>query len=249
MNHRKSLAMNARRRAACGIAAGFVLLTVSTVCEAAPVSLASLLAGGSLQACDKTFSNFRGFKSNAAGGATPADPANILASPDETDCMNPGVLWKGGVFSSSDVGPPPSAEAGEWDVDAGQAQQTVWTFDVTAGPGFLIKGNDLARGVGALINDASTSIEESVQTTLGSLVAELSVFGSSTADHRDFPGEHALTVFVDIELDSGLNGAAALAGFSQHFSQEIASVPEPGVACLFGTAVLAAARRRGRRTT
>ncbi len=224
-----------------GLALGLLLTAATTPARAdhQVFTLRELLAGISVQVCDKIFSNFRDYGSSAAGGASPADPANIRATFLHEDCLNPGIRWS----SSS----PPF----EWQISSSQSQDTFWRYDVTAGPGFLIKDNDLLLGVSFVSEGAGISISETAHDLDGNRVADKSVVaifgeGDKLSDHRDFPGEQALTILTDIFLVSGANGSATLLDFTQHFSQQV--VPEPGSLTLLvlGTAGLIGYRWRRR---
>ncbi len=224
----------------CCLAVGLLLTAAITPARADHVefTLEDLIKNQiAVQVCDKIFSNFRDYFSIGIGGASLANPANIRALFLHDDCLNPGIQW-----SASSTG------GSEWQVSSSQSQQTTWRYDVTAGPGFLIKDNDLRFAGFVSSSGGRIDISETARDLDGNLVAEKSLFFTlderKSSDHRDFPGQQALSISMDISLTGGDNGGAELAGPEQRFSQQV--VPEPGSLTLvvLGTAGLIGYRWR-----
>jgi hypothetical protein len=219
------------------IGAAIILTTAFALpANATTISMADLLAGGSIVCGDKTFGNFHNFGSTATGGADAPTAAQIFATDINCGTNNPGLLWNSGV----------------WNVNApNQTIDTFWSYRVSVNPGsgMVIGDADMQFLSATADNGADIHITDSFFDSNGfvdSLLIDLSQ-GPQTDHHILFPPGYAwLDVNKDVSLESHALGNASLSTFTQNFSQ----VPEPATLSLIGVGLLAfgfASRRRSRK--
>jgi hypothetical protein len=173
--------------------------------QAAPLS--DLLAGASLTCGDKTFSNFRNFFSNGAGGADAPTAAEIFVNVDQANCGNfipgPGII----------------IQSAKWNVDPDGSIDTAFTFDVIVAGGLpLIRDASLGLLSFDATGGAVIHITEFLFDSNNNNVANLSVdtvLGPITDTHILGPahGYSFLTVNKDVALE-GHGGQALLSTFS-----------------------------------
>ncbi len=199
----------------------------SAPAQAQPMTMAQLLAGGSITVDDKLFFNFRGFNSFATGGAAPVNPATILVT---------------GIFDVVD-GPGLSFQSAAFFVTSGQTQDTVFFFDVLVlTPGVTaIVDNSLELIAFAVSGDGRISIAETVVDENGAFVTSKLVFLDPPAvpiikDVKTFGPQDFLSIRKDIGLSGGASGAAFLSDFDQQFSQIV--IPEPATLTMAGLGIL-----------
>jgi hypothetical protein len=216
-------------RAFSGLIFACIVLGFGTL-NAQAATMADLLAGGSITCGDKTFSNFRNFFSNGAGGAIAPTSAEVFVNADSTNC---------GTDIFGQPGPGLVFQSANWNVNPGQSMDTAFTFDVTVTRPLLASIGDVSMSLlsFANLNGADIHITESMfsgVTNVGNLVVDAGLGRVSDSIKFAPPGFVTLTINKDISLEGHAQGSASLSTFSQNFSE----IPEPGSLTYFGIGIL-----------
>jgi len=217
------------------------MLLCSSTAQAASLTMAELLAGGTLINFDKIFFNFRNFTQDDT--FLLVDPSDIVVS-TITDTVLGEPEW-GIRFEHN------------WNLNGpNQHYDLGFDFNVAILPGFpfSITDNTLSI-VGGGNGDFDAHVAEGVTdpanlNTLANKFVFISTQGTKLIDHQDFP--YWVTV-LEIHKDFGIstgpgaNSNVFVSHFDQTFSQD--AVPEPGTWLLVGGAapILVALVRRRRR--
>ncbi len=195
---------------------------------AGATSLSALFTGGSIVAGDLTFDQF----TLGSFASSPSRTPNYAGI--DVTALSSGLSYaivSDVLYTSGD-----------------ESEELIYTFRVTAGPGFQISGDSLslddgAIGFGNVLRDTGILISEQP----GSLAVQLSIVqntftGVFLATSPLNAGAQSYLVTTDIQLHSILNDTAAVNAFSQSFSAQ--AVPEPVTLLLLGTGLAAVAARR-----
>jgi hypothetical protein len=193
---------------------------------------------------------------NTAGGIQVGDKLFTDFTVDVSDTV--GVVSQG-LFEISVHGAEVNGDFGlvfngDWSAFSGQTSDSVITFKVTAGAGYLIKDNGLKLLGCSAENGGSIVITENVypgdpKTT--EWIADKMVYyrtftgGGSfikQEDHEVFTPQPSIWVVKDVGVTGGVEegGVAHLSQFLQTFSQ----VPEPATLGLLAFGAVAILRRR-----
>lgn len=200
--------------------------------SASAALLSDLLAGADISVGNLRFFNFGGYSSVKTPSGPAVDPATISVVADPS---------------------PPAGELGllfqtpTMIVLPGQTLDTRFVFDVEYLGAGLLTDNTLRFTPGHL-NDGTSFILEAVtdptdgnpltSTLATKMVVDSSAF-SNVIDHKDFTrGVQLAHIEKDIALFGGQSGSAAISDFSQTFSFDTQTVPEPSSLALAGLAVV-----------
>jgi hypothetical protein len=217
---------------------GIVCLLGAVQAQAGNVTMASLLAGGSVACGDETFSGFTNFSSVASGGAGAPDATEVFVSAPST--CGTTDLFAGILFQSA-----------LWNVNSAQTMDTSFTFNVitpTGDLGDFLTGATLAFGSDGATGTGDIHVTESIYDTSNHNLANLLVDYQSaiTSNSVTFlpPGYSELTIRKDISLEGNSAGTATLSTLTQNFTE---ATPEPGTVSMVGLGIIGVAviaRRR-----
>jgi hypothetical protein len=187
---------------------------------------------------DKVFSDF----DYAASGTNQLSAAQVTVTPDNSDPMNPGLLF-----------------TGTWVANAGNTSDSHLQFTVSTLSGAaLIEDASLSISGYAVSGTGMVTVAENLclggtfsgwTTNCSSQVTDnllVSTFLGQTYDHTTFNPVSTVDVFKDIGLTAfgtGETNFAFVSGVTNNFSQ----VPEPATLTLLGTGLLAIGEKLRRR--
>jgi hypothetical protein len=198
-----------------------VLITFSTPVRAqSSISLANLLAGGSITSGNLVFSDFNNF--SQIGDLT-VNPASIIIS-----STTAGIQFQSSYWTLSGMN---------------QSYYMSLSFDVTSISGQVIIGNALSITGGHHGEGYASSADTISATDKKSLASEL-VYLNNPATGKDnfndsavFAAQSVITVNQDLAMTTGPDNSenVVFAGrFNQSFTTTLTPVPEPAMMALVG---------------
>jgi hypothetical protein len=208
-------------------------LVYATPCQVGSLQSYIDLGGGGCSIEDKTFSGFLDF--GALGFATPILPADITVTPLPTP-GNPGLTFDFGATAS-----------------AGDLLQSLFAFSVAVLPGGMpIEAVSLSLLGSDVVPDGVNTALACLGTLDPSCPADVILLFDIGTDSElngllALPPAATLDLVMDVVVDGGLAGSAALSSATIRF-QEATAVPEPTLLLSFGAGLLAlGVIRRSRR--